>query len=87
MKVAERDELLIRLEERQIGHLRLTESQEEHLNEINGHLCDHSERLTIVETKVDERTSSKVSKKAMAGISGGVLIAISIVFYVIQAFF
>jgi len=42
-----------------------------HLKTLNGHLDDHSKRLVIVETKVEERTTSKISKKAMAGYGGG----------------
>lgn len=43
----------------------------EHLEKINGHLDDHSKRLTIAETKIDERTTSKVTKKAIAGYGSG----------------
>lgn len=41
-----------------------------HLKELNGHLNDHSKRLAIAETQIKERTTSKVSKKAMAGYGG-----------------
>ena len=48
-----------------------------HLKAINGHLDDHSKRLTIAETQLAERTSSKVSKKAVAGYGGGTAVVVS----------
>ncbi len=85
MKASERDDLLIRLDERSCNIYKLTEKQEEHLRQINGHLDDHSSRLTTVETKIDERTR-KVSKKAIAGYSGGGLLLVALtVLQIIQA--
>ncbi|HUV46150.1 MAG TPA: hypothetical protein VMW45_03675 [Dehalococcoidia bacterium] len=72
-----RDELLIRLDERTNNIWTLTEKQEEHLAKINNHLDDHSKRLTIAETQLAERTSSKVSKKAVAGYGGGTAVVVS----------
>jgi len=71
MKPKERDDLLIRLDER-VGYMRddALPAIVEHLAKINNHLDDHSKRLVIVETKVNERTTSKVSKKAIAGYGG-----------------
>ncbi len=88
MKLAERDELLIRMDERQrqIKEEDLPEINN-HLKALNGHLDDHSKRLVIVETKVDERTINKVSKKAIAGYSGGGLLVIAItILQIIQMF-
>ena len=72
-----RDELLIRLDERTNNIWTLTEKQEGHLGKINSHLEDHSKRLTIAETQLAERTSSKVSKKAVAGYGGGTAVVVS----------
>ncbi len=49
----------------------------EHLEKINGHLDDHSNRLVIAETQIKERTISKVSKKAIAGYGGGTAVVVS----------
>ncbi len=58
-----------------------------HLEDINGHLNDHSKRLVIAETQIKERTTSKVSKKAIAGYSGGGLLVIAItILQIIQMF-
>ena len=87
MKPRERDDLLIRLDEKVNNIWTLTEKQEQHLAKINGHLEDHSKRLVTVETQVNERTQSKISKKAMAGISGGTLAVATIVYYLIDVVF
>jgi len=50
---------------------------EKHLEEINGHLDDHSKRITITETLQKER--NKMGKKTMAGyISGGAAIVVAL---------
>ena len=51
-----------------------------HLKKLNGHLDDHSKRLVIAETQIKERTTSKVSKKAMAGYGGSGSAIIMIVY-------
>ena len=71
MKVSERDDLLVRLDERTSNILLLTAEQEKHLRKINNHLDDHSKRITIMETRVEEHNNQKTSKKAIAGYSGG----------------
>jgi len=77
MKAAERDDLLIRLDERTNNIYKLTEAQERHLKEINGYLLDHSKRITITETLQKER--NKVSKKSIGGwISASVAIAVAL---------
>ena len=86
MKPKERDELLVRLDERTNNIWRSTEAQEQHLAKINNHLDDHSKRIVIVETKVEERTVSRVSKKAKVGYGGGVLAIATLLFYAGQAF-
>ncbi len=59
----------------------------EHLEKINGHLDDHSKRLVVAETQIKERTISKVSKKAIAGYSGGGLLVLAItILQIIQMF-
>ena len=74
MKPAERDELLIRIDQKVQDSLPKIEG---HLDKINGHLDDHSKRLTTVEVKQEER--HKPSKKTLAGyITGGVAIAVAI---------
>lgn len=65
MKPYERDELLIRLDERTNNIWNLTEQQEKHLAQINNHLADHSNRITIVETVQKER--NRPNKKTLAG--------------------
>ncbi len=56
-----------------------------HLEKLNGHLDDHSKRLVTVETKVEERTVSKISKKAMLGYGGGgILVIITLVLQLYQ---
>jgi len=63
MKAAERDELLIRIDQKVQDSL---PKIEEHLEKINGHLDDHSYRITTMEAK------QKVSKKAITGyVTGG----------------
>ncbi len=62
MKPSERDELLIRIDQKVMDSLPKIES---HLQKINGHLDDHSKRLTIVEIKQEER--NKPSKKTLGG--------------------
>lgn len=86
MKPAERDTLLIRLDERSSNILNLTEAQEKHLRAINSHLEDHSKRLVIVETQIEERTVSKVNKKTLAGIGGSAIALATLVFYLLQVF-
>ena len=41
MKQSERDELLVRLDERTINIYKLTEKQEAHLNKLNSHVSDN----------------------------------------------
>lgn len=63
MKTSERDELLIRIDEKVQNSLPRIEK---HLEKINGHLDNHSYRITTMEAK------QKVSKKALTGyITGG----------------
>jgi len=73
MKPTERDDLLIRIDERTNNIWRVTEEQEKHLARINNHLDDHSKRITIVETLQKER--NRPNKKTMGGI-GGIIAAI-----------
>lgn len=87
MKVNERDELLVRLDEKTNNIYALNEKQERHLSEINGHLADHSKRLADtegeirrVEQKVDERTEShisKMSRKVKFGWVSGAIVLIA----------
>ena len=70
MKPAERDELLIRIDQKVQDSL---PKIEKHLEKINGHLDDHSKRITIIEVK------SKMSKKAISYyISGGVALLLAL---------
>jgi len=56
-----------------------------HLGKINNHLDDHSKRITIMEIQIKERTVSRVSKKAIAGYSGGgILVLATLVLQLIQ---
>ncbi len=56
-----------------------------HLAKINGHLDDHSKRLVIAETQIKERTTSRISKKAIGGYGGIALTIVTLVFYLGQA--
>ena len=85
MNLKERDDLLVRLDERTNNIWALSEKQETHLSKINSHLEDHSHRLDIVETQVKERTTSKVSRKAKVGYGSGILVFITLAYYTGQA--
>ena len=74
MNKAERDDLLIRIDQKVQDSL---PKIEKHLEKINGHLDDHSKRLTTVEVLQGER--NKLSKKSIAMyISGGVAVVIAL---------
>ena len=62
MKPSERDELLVRIDQKVQDSLPRIE---DHLETINGHLADHSKRITTVEVLQKER--NKLSKKAIGG--------------------
>ena len=67
-------ELLIRLDQKVQDSL---PKIEKHLDKINGHLDDHSKRITITETLQRER--NKTSKKTYAGyISGMIAIVVAL---------
>ena len=68
LTAGQRDELLIRLDQKVQDSLPRIEG---HLERINGHLDDHSYRLRTVEVRQQERT--KPSKKAIGGYTGGIL--------------
>jgi len=73
-----RDELLVRLDERVKAIKDDTLPKiETHLEKINGHLDNHSSRITVTETLQKER--NRPSKKIMAGyISGAVALAVAL---------
>ena len=74
MKATERDDLLTRIDQKVMDSLPRIEK---HLEIINGHLDDHSKRITITETLQKER--NKPSKKVIGGyISGAVAITIAL---------
>ena len=52
MKAAERDDLLIRLDERTRNIWALTEKQEEHLEKINDSLLKHAIQLSSNKTSI-----------------------------------
>ena len=82
---ANRDELLIRLDERTSNIWTLTEKQEKHLTELNNSVAKNTNRLNIIETKVDERTQSKISKKAVTGYGGIAVTVGTLLYYLGQA--
>ncbi len=87
MNPKDRDELLGRLDERTQNIWRVTEQQEKHLAKQNGHIEGLMERVTTVETKVDERTTAKLGRKTVWGISGGgVLLLVTLIFTALQLF-
>lgn len=65
MKAAERDELLIRIDERVKNIDEKTEQQEHHLEKINGHLSEHCTEIALL------KQNQKTSKKAIAGYIAG----------------
>ena len=56
-----------------------------HLAKINNHLDDHSKRLVIAETQIKERTTSKISKKALTGYSGIIIVVVTLIYYLGQS--
>lgn len=79
MLPAERDELLIRIDEK----VKALPKMEHHLEKINGHMEDHSKRITVIEVERKvEKEKQRVSKKAKVGYGTGVL---SIMFLVVNA--
>ena len=87
MKSKDRDELLGRLDERTQNIWRVTEQQEKHLAKQNGHIESLIERVATVETKVDERTTAKLGRKTILGISGGgILLLATLIFTALQLF-
>ena len=74
MKASERDEIIIRIDQKVQDSL---PKIEEHLCKINGHLDDHSKRLTTVEVLQKER--NKLSKKTMGGyLTGATAIVVAL---------
>ena len=72
----------VRTGERTKDIWRVTQEQEAHLKKQNSHLDDHSHRLVVVETKVDERTlppvvEHKMNKKTKVGYGGGTVVVVA----------
>ena len=72
MKPAERDDLLIRLDERTRNIWTLTEKQENHLSKLNDRTSRNATDIAIVNEK------TRTSKKAIAGYSGGGLLLLAL---------
>ena len=98
MKPKERDEtltliknffddggLISRLDERTLNYGKDLSDINSHLSKLNDNIVKHAERLTAVETKVDERTVSKISKRALTGYSGIIIVVATLIFYLGQA--
>ena len=80
MKPKERDELLVRLDERTNNIWRLTEKQEDHLSKLNDQTSKNTTDIAIVKEK------TKTSKRAIAGYSGGGLLLLALtILQIIQA--
>ena len=81
MKVAERDALLIRLDQKVQDSL---PKIEKHLEKINGHLDNHSYRIKQAEDDIDTerllaKERRKTSKKTIGGYaSGAIAIAVAL---------
>ena len=87
MNPSERDKLLGRLDERTQNIWRVTEQLEKHNAKQNGRIEGLTERVTTVETKVDERTTAKLGRKTVWGISGGgILLLVTLIFTALQLF-
>lgn len=56
-----------------------------HLKALNGHLDDHSKRLVIAETQIKERTTSRISRKAITGYGGIIIAVFTLLYYLGQA--
>ena len=69
LKQQSRD-MLIRIDQKVMDCLPKIEA---HLANINGHLGEHSNRITIMETLQKERNVTKISKKTMTGYISGVI--------------
>ena len=70
MRPTERDDLLIRIDQKVQDSL---PKIEEHLEKINNHLDDHSKRIVTLEVK------SRMSKKAITGyVSGGAAVIVAL---------
>ena len=78
-----------RIDERTRNIWRTTEAQEKHLKELNGSTKALTNRVTIVETKLNERTTSpivkKMSRKAKTGYGGIVITIGTLLYYLGQA--
>jgi len=79
-----------RIDERTRNIWRSTEAQEQHLKELNGSTKKLASRVTVVETKLAERTTSPIkktmmSKKAKAGYGGVITIILTLLYYLGQA--
>ena len=70
LTLTEKDELLIRLDERTANIYHLTEKQEAHLMELNDRVGKNSSRLDILEIISEHGMNVRFNKKQMAG--GGI---------------
>ncbi len=75
-----------RIDERTRNIWRSAEAQEQHLKELNGSTRSVANRVSVLETKLEERTTSKISRKRMAGISVTTLAIATVIYYIGQAF-
>ena len=82
MKSAERDELLIRMDERQ-RQMKDEDLPEinGHLKKLNGHLDDHSKRLVTLETRAEEKEKASGSKLKTTGKYAGIISAVIYIMY------
>ena len=73
MKPSERDELLVRLDERTINIYRLNEKQERHLSELNDRVAKNTINISNNNQKLDQGLGLKISKGQKIGGSTGII--------------
>ena len=80
LKPGERDELLIRMDERQKQIYDMNMQQEKHLSDLNSKvvhnivkLANHSEKIFTIEKILEQGVPLKLTKKQMAAGGGSVL--------------
>ncbi len=74
-----------RIDERTRNIWRSQEATEQHLKELNSSTQKVINRVSVLETKVEERTTSKISRKRMAGISMSTLAVATVIYYIGRA--
>ena len=87
MKVTERDDLLIRVDEKTANIYKLTEQQERHLAKLNEKVAKNVTDIATTKTRLEaletNGLSLKLSKKQVLGGGGSVVTLLIMVLYAI----